>query len=206
MQACAASAALAPSTGYTQSVVVEPSISGISIIHSRQSLEELASKDVVERALLQLSEADRAAYLAVAPSSWLPVRIADEVQRAVALEAGVGVEEFAEFIRAFSHRGVARMVGTVWKLLLQFTSDRALVERTPELHAQTYNIGRLSAVVESPGHGVVTLEEWPAVSDEQMIGIAAGIEAVLQEAGRKGVAVRWKRTGEGAQYTLGWTP
>ena len=124
----------------------------------------------------------------------------------MALEAGVGVDEFAEFVRAFSHRGVARMVGTVWKLLLQFTSDRALVERTPELHSQTYNVGRLAATVASPGEGVVTLTEWPTVSDEQMIGIAAGIEAVLQEAGRKGVVVRWKRNAEGAQYTLAWTP
>ena len=187
-------------------MVAEPSISGISIIHSRESLEELAGKDVVERALLQLSEVDRDEYLNVSPSSWLPVRIADEVQRAVALEAGVGVDGFAEFVREFSHRGVARMVGTVWKLLLQFTSDRALVERTPELHAQTYNVGRLSAVVESPGHAVAMLEDWPSVSDEQMIGIAAGIEAVLQEAGRKGVVVRWKRTAEGAQYTLVWSP
>lgn len=187
-------------------MVVEPSISGISIIHSREALEELAGREIVERALLQLAEADRAEYLAVTPSGWLPVRIADEVQRAVALEAGVGVGGFAEFVRAFSHRSVARMVGTVWKIVLQFTSDRALIERTPELHAQTYNVGRLSAVVDSPGHGRVTLEEWPGVSDEQMIGIAAGIEAVLQEAGRKGVEVRWTRTGEGVQYALTWTP
>jgi hypothetical protein len=60
--------------------------------------------------------------------------------------------------------------------------------------------------VDSPGHGVVTLQEWPTVSDEQMIGIAAGVEAVLQTAGRTGVVVRWKRTADGAQYTLAWTP
>jgi len=187
-------------------VVVEPSISGIGIINSRQSLEELAGKDVVEKALDQLSEADREQYVSVTPASWLPVRIADEVQRAVAREAGVGVDEFVEFVRAFSHRGVARMLGTVWKLLLKVTSDQALIERAPELHARTYNVGRLSASVGSPGHGTAVLEEWPTVSDEQMIGIAAGVEAVLQEAGRKGVVVRWKRTADGAEYTLAWTP
>lgn len=186
--------------------MVEPSISGISIIHSRESLEELAGKDAFERALLTLSEGDRAEYLAVTSSSWLPVRIADEVQRAVAREAGVGVDEFAEFVREFSHRGVARMAGTAWKLLLQLASDRTLIERTPELHTQTYNVGRLSAEVDAPGHGIVTLQEWPTVSDEQMIGIAAGVEAVLQTAGRTGVVVRWKRTTDGAQYTLTWTP
>jgi len=188
----------------TQPPPAEPCLSGASILHARQSLEEVAGKEALDRALGTLSEADRAAYESVAPAGWLPVRIADEVQRAVAREAGVGVDGFAEFVRRFSHRTVERMVGTVYRLLLQLTSDQALIERTPELHRKAYNVGKLSARRDAPGHAVIALEEWPAVSDEQLIGIAAGIEAVLQAAGRKEIAVRWKRTPDGVHYAATW--
>jgi len=186
--------------------VSEACLSGLTILNSRQSLEEIAGKDVVERALAALSPEERDEYMAVGPDSWLPVHIADEVQRAVAREAGVPVGEFAGFVRAFSHRSVERMVSTVWRLLLRFTSDKALVERTPELFAHTYNVGRLTAAVEGPGRGTLVLTDWPDVSDEQMIGTAAGIEAVLQTAGRKNVELRWQRTPDGATYTATWTP
>src|SRR5690349_16806833 len=129
---------------------MEPCLSGLTVQNSRQSLEEIAGQEVVERALGELSEADREQYESVGPESWLPVRIADELQRAVAREAGIPVGEFAAFVRAFSHRSVERMVSTVWKVLLRFTSDKALVERTPELFSKTYNVGRLSAVADGP--------------------------------------------------------
>jgi hypothetical protein len=184
----------------------EPCLSGQTIINSRQSLEEIAGADVVERALAGLPEEEREQYLSVEPESWVPVRIADEVQRAVAREAGIPVGELAGFVRAFSHRSVERMVSTVWKVLLRFTSDKALVERTPELFSNTYNVGRLSASADGPGKATVTLEGWPDISDEQMIGTAAGIEAVLQTAGRKNVEIRWQRTPSGALYAAKWTP
>ena len=183
----------------------EACLSGLTVQNSRQSLEEIAGKDVVERALATLPDAERDQYLSVGPDSWLPVRIADEVQRAVAREAGIPVGEFAGFVRAFSHRSIERMVSTVWKVLLRFTSDKALVERTPELFAHTYNVGHLTATVDEPGHGTVTLDEWPDISDEQMIGTAAGIEAVLQTAGRKNVAIRWQRTATGVSYAVTWS-
>lgn len=184
----------------------EPCLSGLTVINSRQSLEEIAGKDVVLRALEDLPDEEREQYLSVTPEAWLPVRIADEVQRAVAREAGIPVGEFAAFVRAFSHRSVERMVSTVWRVLLRFTSDKALVERTPELFSKAYNVGRLSATVDEPGRGTVILEEWPGISDEQMIGTAAGIEAVLQTAGRKNVVIRWQRTPDGARYIATWTP
>lgn len=174
-------------------------------MNSRQSLEEIAGKDVVARALDELPDADREQYLAVGPDAWLPVRIADELQRAVAREAGIPIGEFANFVRAFSHRSVERMVSTVWRVLLRLTSDKALVERTPELFSNTYNVGRLKASVDGPGRGTVVLEEWPDISDEQMIGTAAGIEAVLQTAGRKHVEIRWQRTPDGVKYTATWS-
>jgi hypothetical protein len=186
--------------------VSEPCLSGLTVINSRQSLEEIAGKDVVLRALEDLPDEERERYLAVTPEAWLPVRIADEVQRAVAREAGIPPGEFPGFVRAFSHRSVERMVSTVWRVLLRFTSDKALVERTPELFSHAYNVGRLSAAVEEPGRGTVTLDDWPGISDEQMIGTAAGIEAVLQTAGRKNVQIRWQRTSTGARYVATWTP
>jgi hypothetical protein len=186
--------------------VSEPCLSGLTVINSRQSLEEIAGKDVVLRALEDLPDQEREQYLSVAPEAWLPVRIADEVQRAVAREAGIPPGEFPAFVRAFSHRSIERMVSTVWRVLLRFTSDKALVERTPELFSNTYNIGRLSAAVDEPGRGTVTLDDWPGISDEQMIGTAAGIEAVLQTAGRKNVEIRWQRTSTGARYVATWTP
>jgi len=39
-----------------------------------------------------------------------------------------------------------------------------------------------------------------------MIGTAAGIEAVLQTAGRRDVDIRWQRTPAGVLYVVKWTP
>ncbi len=184
--------------------MAEPCLSGLSILNSRQSLEEVAGVEAVAKAVASLSDADREIYEAALPESWVPVRIADEVQRAVAAESGVPPGEFADFVRRFCHRTTERMVSTIWRILLRFTSDKALVERTPEFHSRTYNVGRLEARVEQPGVGVVELVEWPDVSEEQMLGIAGGIEAVLQVAGRREVRVRWTRTSGGIRYHVTW--
>ncbi|HVU03681.1 MAG TPA: hypothetical protein VHE30_18105 [Polyangiaceae bacterium] len=184
----------------------EPSLAGDSVLSSRQSLEEIVGADVVNRAIELLSDADREAYLGAKAGSWLPVRIADEFQRAVAREARIAVDAFPEFVRAFCHRSVERMVGTVWRLVLHVLTDHQLVDRANELHRRTYNVGRLTARVDGPGVATISLSEWPSISDEQMIGTAAGIEAVLGAAGRKNVSIRWKRTADGADYAATWTP
>ena len=182
----------------------EPCLSGTSVLSSLQSLEEMVGRQVVDRAMNDLPEADRDAYRAAKEGDWIPVRIADDVQRAVAHEAGIPVDQFVQFVREFSHRSVSRTVTTAWKLLLRLTSDKALIERTPQFYESTYNIGKMTAQVPAPGRGIVTLSEWPDISEEQMIGTAGGIEAVLQAAGRKDVKIKWKRNAAGVRYTVQW--
>ena len=55
----------------------EPCLSGQTVINSRQSLEEIAGKEVVLRALEDLPDDERERYLSITEDAWLPVRIAD---------------------------------------------------------------------------------------------------------------------------------
>ena len=54
-------------------------------------------------------------------------------------------------------------------------------------------------------HGAtVVLTGWPNMPDLRRLGVAAGVEAVLEMAGRKNVSVEFEGTADGAIYQARW--
>lgn len=167
----------------------ETRIFGAVLLEQRKVLEELASKETVVRVIASLPPDQRSEYEGLSFLSWCRHSTATEVVIRVGQELGKKPEAFqAEVVRA----GVERMFGGVWKVLLRFSSDEALIKRSAVLYSKACDRGRMTADPLEPGHVKLTLSEWPEVPDLAVIALAAGIEAVLNVVGR-GATITWKR-------------
>jgi hypothetical protein len=180
-----------------------PSVSGAVLTEQRKALDTLVGTPTLERALGSLSVADREAYLGVLAVSWVPLEVVERVLLAVAHEAG---RDVASLHLEAARIGVERALRTVWRLLLRFTSDEALVSRTPSIYAKGFNVGRLVTQIPSPGRAVVRLCEWPVAHcpDYPLRGTAVGVETVLALSGRKAAKVEWERAPHGGVFRAVW--
>ena len=178
-----------------------PSVSGTLVTGLFDAAREKLGRAVVDGALASLPAAARAAIATALPGAWVPLvdaelalgRLADAVGRDVA-----ALHE--ELARA----NVERTLRTVWRLLLRFTSDEALVSRTPVIFSKAYNRGRLVPRIPQPGRGEIELVDWPRTPDWPFRGTKVGIEMVLTLAGRQEVRVEGKKTATGAAFVASW--
>lgn len=97
-----------------------------------------------------------------------------------------------------------RTLSTVWRVLLRFTSDEAILDRTPMMWERTRNVGRLELVSLEPGCSVLEVKGWPGMPQRHARILAINIETVLRCAGREEVRCHWKRTADGAVYQTRW--
>ena len=166
-------------------------------------MEELAGKEAVGAACAGMPSPARQEIEQMLPVSWLDSDMMNDFMARVAREAGRDPESFAvDVVR----RGVERTLNTLWRVILRFTSDAALVKRTPMLYSKTYDVGELTARIDRPGRADLELRGWPAVPRMDLIGLATGIETVLLCAGRKDVQVTWDRRPHGAAFVATWHP
>jgi hypothetical protein len=182
-------------------VSLEPSVNGTNVVLARRAMEALVGADVVARAIASLPRETAEAYTSVG-LGWVPVTVVDTVLGAIASEAGWSAERLT---RESSRASVETLLGGLWRVMLRFTSDEALIARTPLLYSKTFNVGRLESEFLSMRHAEVTQSGWPGISDLQLIGVATGIETVLRCAGRQDVKVICKRTPPGASFTATWS-
>jgi hypothetical protein len=89
-------------------------------------------------------------------------------------------------------------------VLLRFTTDQAIVARTPVFYARSFNVGQLSTEMVQPGMARVRLTGWPDVPQLTTIGLMVGIETVLRVAGRADVKMGQHRTQHGAEFLATW--
>ena len=180
---------------------IEPKTSGALFIDQLDVLREVVGKDTVDGALRNLPPATRDELAQVLPMTWMRTQLAEDVFNAIADAAGR--ERFglhAQIVRM----GVERTLKTLWRLILRFTTDAALVQRTPLIYSKTFDRGELTSRIAAPGRSELTLEGWPDISEMQIRGLAMGIETVLKVAGRKDVRMTWDRTSEGAFFVASW--
>ena len=183
----------------TQAVI--PSISGIATLDLMQVLEELVGSDTFQRARANLPREAATELEAVTALSWVSnVTVSALIDHTAAAARREPEALLDEAVR----RAVDRTFKTVWRMFLRFTSDEALIKRTPVIYARGRNVGQLSARVLSPGHAELLLVDWPDISDRQMRSIGVGIEAVVALSGRHDVHMSCAHTGEGARYELRW--
>jgi hypothetical protein len=169
----------------------ETRIFGAVLLEQRKVLRELAGEEVLASVIAGLPDDRREEYEGLTLLSWCRHATATEVVVRVGQALGKRPEAFqAEVVRA----GVERLFGGVWKVLLRFSSDDALIKRTALIYSKACDRGRLAADQLGPGHVKLTLSQWPDVPDLAIVALAAGIESVLRTVGRKPL-ITWKREG-----------
>lgn len=179
-----------------------PQIRGAIVLNNLIGFAEVVGQDTVDRAIAGLPRTVADEVSALVSASWIRAASVDVLFGAIARTAGRDPQDlFPEAIE----RGVSRTLNTVWRALLQITSDAAIVKRTPTLYRRTYNRGRLEVRSFGDAAAQVELVDWSDVSDTRLLAVSSGIRAVLRIAGRNAVHVASRRTSDGALFDVRWT-
>lgn len=178
-----------------------PSTSGTAVRDLRWALEEIAGSDTVGRALDDLPGDARRAFVEATPLSWVPLTVTTQVVDRVAEQAGLDPERMVD---QAIRMATTRTMKTLWRVLLRFVTDQALIQRTPLLYRRTRNVGKLEVVSIERGSAELRLSEWPQIPARQARILAVNIETVLGLTGRRDVQCHFKRTEDGALYRITW--
>jgi hypothetical protein len=173
------------------------------ILTQRRVMEKLVGEHVVKRALAKLPDEVRREYEALTPLTWFPALWFNDIVAAVAAEMKMDVLAFHSSV---IHKSAEQTLLKVWGMFMRFTSDDALVSRTPILYSRSYNQGELTARRLGAGRIEVTLRGWPSVPDIQIQAIKVTIATVLRLAGRKNPEVVSERRLTGAVFHVEWQP
>ena len=180
---------------------VEPSAAGATIQVLRRALEGIVGVNVVANALKKLPAPVREEFDPLTPMTWVPLTTSNMAVEYIAAEACRNSDDLMdEAVR----RAAEQMFRTSWRVLLRFTTDQALVARTPVLYAKWRNIGSLESKFLAPGRSEILLKGWPGVSERNVRTLAVTIETVLRLAGRRAVRVEYTRSTDGARYLAFW--
>ncbi len=182
-------------------MVVVPSTIGTSVTDLLRSYEELVGAETVANGLATISPAAQGALEHINPLDWIPNTVVAEIVEAMGRAASMDCETLLD--RAV-RLAVRRTFRSVWRVLLRFTSDDALISRTPMIWSKSRNTGKLESRRVAPGHGVVLLTGWPEVTDRHARTLGVSLETVLTVAGRRDVRWTWERTRSGASFDIRW--
>jgi hypothetical protein len=184
-------------------VSAEPTISGALITQHRAILAELVGDSVLESAFAGLAPADRDPILQATSLSFIPIRAADAMYRAIGKESG---RDYVHLHETVSRMAVDRALKTIWRLLLRFTSDEALVARTPVIFTKAFPQGVLQPKIVAPGRAEIRVESWPNMPEYAIRGTRVAVESVLRLAGRSNVKITVEETPDGCLYHTSWVP
>lgn len=186
----------------TQPAAAEvPCMSGALVLEHRKTLEQLCGADRFARVLSRLAPDVRREYEEITPMSWPKVAVAEAAVRAAAEELD---RDPARLHEEISRASVERTLTTLWRLLLRFTSDEALVARTPRIYARALNRGELVSRVVAPGRAEIRVAGWPDIPEFSLRGVRIAIESVLRLAGRDDVRVVDSRGPDGPIFVATW--
>jgi hypothetical protein len=185
------------------SELAPPSLSGTIVLRNLDAFRAEVGPQCVARAVATMPESVQTELDALVPTAWMPVESVDALYEAIAAEAD---REITELYPTVVVLGVTNALQTVWKWLLRLTTDRALVSRTPVIYERGHNVGTLETRIVAPGRAEIILSRWPHVPPLRLLGIACGVRATLEVAGRKDVSVRYDLTPEGATFHARWKP
>jgi hypothetical protein len=180
-----------------------PNVAGSILLDQMRVMRELLGQQRYDAGLRRLPDEVQETFRHLMPISWLPVKNAELLFDAMALEAD---QSTAVFHKTVVESGIDRTLRTLWRVFLRFTSDEALVTRTGAIFNKGFDGARLTSTIERPGVAEAKLEGWPNVPDIHMHGIGITMQRVLLCAGRKNPSYRAERTRTGAHYQLRWSP
>jgi hypothetical protein len=181
----------------------ETRIFGAVLLEQRRVMTDLAGQETFDRAFSALSEDVRREYEALSILSWCRHSTATTVTQAVGRALGKSPEEWQSLV---VRTGIERTLHGVWRVLLRFASDDALIKRTALFYSKMVDRGRLTADQISTGHVKLRLSEWPDVPELDLVALGAGIEAVLRAVGRSSVVITWARDELGVVFDVRAAP
>jgi hypothetical protein len=178
-----------------------PKVFGAIVVPQRDAILARAGEARFARALATLVHDERDEYTSMRTDTWCRSETVERAVRAVAREMDVDARVLVD---ETAYHAVRTTVGTLWRVLLTMTGDLTLLRRTPMFYARSYDRGALTGERIEPGRAELVLEGWAGVPELHAIGIAAGVRAVLELAGRADVRVAWRTDGELARFDLTW--
>jgi hypothetical protein len=194
-------AATEAGTGSVSTGQVVQCCSGVTMVNYRDAVAKLYGPDVVSRGLARLAPDARFQLETMTTTGWIPMETVGAATEAWAEAAGVSPEELT--VRAV-RESVRHTFATVWRVLLRFTTDSALMARTPLLYKRIRNAGVLTVELRAPYEARLELTRWQNPTDRQLLSLATAIETVLELAGRTEVRCTFKRTADGGVFQLRW--
>jgi hypothetical protein len=177
-------------------------MSGSIILEHRKVIVERFGITVLNEAVAGLSAAAREEFEEARPSTWVRISTIEAFYANLSKQLG---RKVADLHIEVGRLATERTLKTLWRVFLRFTSDEALITRSPVLFSKSYDKGRVEATVTRPGQGVVTLSDWPDVTDFPVRGLCNGITSFLTLAGRNNVTTRvTARTPEQTVIAVTW--
>jgi hypothetical protein len=181
----------------------EPRIVGAVLLEQRRVMETLLGPAGFERGLSSLPGERRDEFENLTMLSWCRRTTVIAVSEAMAEAAGLPAETFVQQV---VRESLERTFRGVWRVLLKFNSDEALVKRASLIYSKTCDRGWLKAALVSPGLARVKMGGWPQIDELDAVAFAAGIETILRLAGRSYVKVEWRRAGDEVHFEVRTTP
>lgn len=174
------------------------SLSGLIFSAQQEVLRELAGP-AYERAIASHSDEVRLMVQTTASIGWVPFDVVEAVMSSVARELGRPTERLQ---REVAQKVAERTVTGVWRLLARFSSADAIVGRVGTLWGRTYSQGSAHLEVPREGSGELVVRGLPSASDFMLRGVAYALEALLEVTRKRIARVQWRRTNDGAVYTV----
>ena len=131
---------------------------GQAALDFRWACEQVIGPEAVERALASLPENIERRYRELTPLTWVDYETVRLVNDAFAREGDRTIDALFE---AVIPQAMERSFKTVWRLLIRFTTDKALIARTPLIYQRTRSRGAMVSEVLAPGRGASAGERLP---------------------------------------------
>lgn len=174
---------------------------GAAVQKRLQANAALVGEAVLNKGLATLTPELRHELETLSPIGWIALGKVELAQDAISRAAGKDPEAFHdEVIR----RSVDDALSTLYRVVLRFVSDEALVARTPAMFRRTRRLGRLISKIDTPGRAFLELSDWPGIEDRHIRQVGIGVERVLVLTGRREVALGHKRRDDGATLWARW--
>lgn len=178
-----------------------PKLKGSILLDQIAHIETLYGRSVIEKAYGMISPTHRNEVMGALPISWLSTEAAQAFKDAIAEQVGVGS---LMFNRMVVRHGIAKTINSLWRVLLRQLWDGAIIKRTPILYAKTFDRGKMSLQISGDHTATFELDGWPQIPEYDCVGLAEGIEALLEFSGRKGATVQWRRSGALMLFDASW--
>jgi hypothetical protein len=185
----------------TATVGNEPRLAGTVLLDQMEAIADAYGKDALARARATLPTDLQRDLDALMPISWVDVRLAKKLKDAVALEVGKDPIVFQKWV---VRAAVGNTVNRFWRVLLARVWDSAIIARTPIVYTKTFDRGELKVSSYTDRAAELCLTGWSTMPEYDAIGLAAGIEAVLEYSGRRNAHVRFTRRDGTVTFHLNW--